>query len=463
MFTLRLRFPPGYAVPPHSTPLTSNVQSSPPDIAWHGPRVRPRRMATLVAGAFANAPGGHGPLRLDPLRRRRPGHQPGPVCGPLRQPRRRHPAARVIPDRNASLPSARPCGGATMLLSMILLYRLLPHAAPDAGLADRLAYAVVANAFASLPLLAAIGAWECARHQRGDRPDAWQGKPGADRHRTKSSITRSSNSLCSLRRPWRCPSISSLRNCMSLPLRRSSSSLLACCSGSAIGSTPPTAPSDSRRLFTSPSACSPPHCGWRSVESQRERLARPLGHRRPIALARLVQRLLGRPQTGRRVLLSSLRYLDRFLRSIDRLPTRPRLLLPPLPLARGVEEACLSSSHSPTPDMLRIAPARFANHLSRPRQRFLHQRRIGDHLRGARREQIGPAPPSEQRRLPARRRHISIMKPNRRPEDLKFSCPRFRHAVSTRQRHNLSKVEHFVRSSSRLSLAHPFVTPPSSP
>jgi len=31
-------------------------------------------------------------------------------------------------------------GVAAMLLSMVILYRLLPHAAPGAGLADRLAY-----------------------------------------------------------------------------------------------------------------------------------------------------------------------------------------------------------------------------------------------------------------------------------------------------------------------------------
>ena len=54
-------------------------------------------------------------------------------------------------------------GVAAMLLSMVILYRLLPHAAPYAGLADRLAYAAVANAFASLPLLAAIGAVGNAR------------------------------------------------------------------------------------------------------------------------------------------------------------------------------------------------------------------------------------------------------------------------------------------------------------
>jgi uncharacterized MAPEG superfamily protein len=54
-------------------------------------------------------------------------------------------------------------GVATMLLSMFVLYAALPHAAPGAGLADRLAYAAIANAFASLPLLAAIAAVGNAR------------------------------------------------------------------------------------------------------------------------------------------------------------------------------------------------------------------------------------------------------------------------------------------------------------
>jgi uncharacterized MAPEG superfamily protein len=49
-------------------------------------------------------------------------------------------------------------GVASMLLSMVTLYRLLPHAWPESSLADRLAYAAVANACASLPLLAAIAA-----------------------------------------------------------------------------------------------------------------------------------------------------------------------------------------------------------------------------------------------------------------------------------------------------------------
>lgn len=47
-------------------------------------------------------------------------------------------------------------GVAAMLLSMVILYAALPPAAPGAGLADRLAYVAVANAFASLPLLATI-------------------------------------------------------------------------------------------------------------------------------------------------------------------------------------------------------------------------------------------------------------------------------------------------------------------
>ena len=54
-------------------------------------------------------------------------------------------------------------GVVAMLLSMVILYLALPHAAPGAGLADRLAYAAIANAFASLPLLAAIVAVGNAR------------------------------------------------------------------------------------------------------------------------------------------------------------------------------------------------------------------------------------------------------------------------------------------------------------
>lgn len=54
-------------------------------------------------------------------------------------------------------------GVASMLLAMFGLYQILPHAADSAALADRLAYAALANAFAALPLLAAIGAVGNAR------------------------------------------------------------------------------------------------------------------------------------------------------------------------------------------------------------------------------------------------------------------------------------------------------------
>jgi hypothetical protein len=43
-----------------------------------------------------------------------------------------------------------------MLLAMFGLYHFLPHAADSAALADRLAYAAIADAFAVLPLFAAI-------------------------------------------------------------------------------------------------------------------------------------------------------------------------------------------------------------------------------------------------------------------------------------------------------------------
>ena len=55
-------------------------------------------------------------------------------------------------------------GGVTaMLLTMYALYRLLPPAAGGSVLVDRLGYALVANAFASLPLLAAIASVGNAR------------------------------------------------------------------------------------------------------------------------------------------------------------------------------------------------------------------------------------------------------------------------------------------------------------
>jgi uncharacterized MAPEG superfamily protein len=54
-------------------------------------------------------------------------------------------------------------GVASMLLAMFGLYQILPHADASGGLADRLAYAAIANAFAALPLLAAIAAVGNAR------------------------------------------------------------------------------------------------------------------------------------------------------------------------------------------------------------------------------------------------------------------------------------------------------------
>jgi len=56
-FTIRLRFPPGYAVPPHSHPAAEHVTIISGQVSFGmGPRVRPRRMATLVPGGFVNAP-----------------------------------------------------------------------------------------------------------------------------------------------------------------------------------------------------------------------------------------------------------------------------------------------------------------------------------------------------------------------------------------------------------------------
>ena len=57
MFTIRLRFPAGYAVPPHTHPADEHVTVISGQLSLGmGPRVRPRRMASLVAGGFANAP-----------------------------------------------------------------------------------------------------------------------------------------------------------------------------------------------------------------------------------------------------------------------------------------------------------------------------------------------------------------------------------------------------------------------
>lgn len=54
-------------------------------------------------------------------------------------------------------------GVASMLLAMFGLYQILPHATDSGEVADRLAYAFIANAFAALPLLAAIVAVGNAR------------------------------------------------------------------------------------------------------------------------------------------------------------------------------------------------------------------------------------------------------------------------------------------------------------
>jgi quercetin dioxygenase-like cupin family protein len=57
MFTLRLKFPPGYAVPPHSHPADEHVTVISGQLnLGMGQRVNRRRMASLVPGGFANAP-----------------------------------------------------------------------------------------------------------------------------------------------------------------------------------------------------------------------------------------------------------------------------------------------------------------------------------------------------------------------------------------------------------------------
>lgn len=57
LFTIRLRFPAGYAIAPHSHPADEHVTVISGQLSLGmGPRVRPRRMAALVPGGFANAP-----------------------------------------------------------------------------------------------------------------------------------------------------------------------------------------------------------------------------------------------------------------------------------------------------------------------------------------------------------------------------------------------------------------------
>jgi quercetin dioxygenase-like cupin family protein len=57
IFTLRLKFPPGYAVPPHSHPADEHVTVISGQLnLGMGQRVNRRRMASLVPGGFVNAP-----------------------------------------------------------------------------------------------------------------------------------------------------------------------------------------------------------------------------------------------------------------------------------------------------------------------------------------------------------------------------------------------------------------------
>lgn len=57
MFTLRLRFPAGYSVPPHSHPGEEHVTVISGQLKFGmGARMNRRRAATLVAGGFVHAP-----------------------------------------------------------------------------------------------------------------------------------------------------------------------------------------------------------------------------------------------------------------------------------------------------------------------------------------------------------------------------------------------------------------------
>ena len=57
LFTLRLRFPPGYAVPPHSHPGDEYVTVISGQVSiGMGPRMNRARAARLVAGGFIHAP-----------------------------------------------------------------------------------------------------------------------------------------------------------------------------------------------------------------------------------------------------------------------------------------------------------------------------------------------------------------------------------------------------------------------
>jgi len=57
MFTLRLRFPPGYAVPPHSHPTDEHVTVISGQLnLGMGSRMNRARAARLIPGGFVNAP-----------------------------------------------------------------------------------------------------------------------------------------------------------------------------------------------------------------------------------------------------------------------------------------------------------------------------------------------------------------------------------------------------------------------
>src|SRR5690606_17463439 len=126
-------------------------------------------------------------------------------------------------------------------------------------------------------------------------------------------------------------------------------------------------------------------------------LARLLGMTQP----RLLQRGLGRVHPvalRRRSGLRLLPGLARFVRLC------PRRLFPPT----GPQRLELRSQ----------VATRYLDHLARPFERGRHQLGIGDLLGDAAREKVGICPPCLERRFPAGRGDVSVVKTRRRAEDL---------------------------------------------
>jgi len=86
LFTLRLRFPPGYAVPPHSHPGDEYVTVISGQVSiGMDPRMNRARAARLVAGGFIHAPARMNHYAFTRTGAVVPGHRPRIVRGYLRQ------------------------------------------------------------------------------------------------------------------------------------------------------------------------------------------------------------------------------------------------------------------------------------------------------------------------------------------------------------------------------------------